>query len=148
MMEEKFYVTTPIYYVNAEPHLGHAYTTILADVLRRFHHLMGYETFFVTGTDEHGDKVLQAARDHGMDPKQYVDKVSESFRELWPKLHCEPDFFIRTTDPVHVRVVQTILQKVYENGDIYFGRYEGLYCTGCERFYTERSWRQGLDLES
>lgn len=143
-MEEKFYVTTPIYYVNAEPHLGHAYTTILADVLRRFHHLMGYETFFVTGTDEHGDKVLQAARDHGMDPRHYVDKVSESFRELWPRLHCEPDFFIRTTDPVHVRVVQTILQKVYENGDIYFGRYEGLYCTGCERFYTEKELEGGL----
>jgi methionyl-tRNA synthetase len=143
-MEEKFYVTTPIYYVNAEPHLGHAYTTILADVLRRFHHLMGCETFFVTGTDEHGDKVLQAARDHAMDPKQYVDKVSESFRELWPRLHCEPDFFIRTTDPVHVRVVQSILQKVYENGDIYFGRYQGLYCTGCERFYTEKELEGGL----
>lgn len=144
MMEKKFYVTTPIYYVNAEPHLGHAYTTILADVLRRFHHLMGYETFFVTGTDEHGDKVLQAARDHGINPKQYADKVSESFRELWPRLHCEPDCFIRTTDPAHVRVVQRILQKVYEKGDIYFGRYEGLYCTGCERFYTEKELEEGL----
>mgnify|MGYP000100215087 CR=1 FL=1 len=143
-MEEKFYVTTPIYYVNAEPHLGHAYTTILADVLRRFHHLMGCETYFVTGTDEHGDKVLQAARDHAMDPKQYVDKVSESFRQLWPRLHCEPDFFIRTTDPVHVGVVQSILQKVYEKGDIYFGRYQGLYCTGCERFYTEKELEGGL----
>ncbi len=143
-MEERFYVTTPIYYVNAEPHLGHAYTTILADVLRRFHHLLGHETFFVTGTDEHGDKVLQAAREHRMEAKQYVDKVSESFRQLWPRLHCEPDCFIRTTDSRHVRVVQAILQKVYENGDIYFGRYEGLYCTGCERFYTERELEEGL----
>ncbi len=143
-MEKKFYITTPIYYVNAEPHLGHAYTTILADVMRRFHHLMGYETFFVTGTDEHGDKVLQAAKDHGMDPKQYVDRVSESFRQLWPRLHCEPDCFIRTTEPRHVKVVQSILQRVYENGDIYFGRYEGLYCTGCERFYTEKELEDGL----
>jgi methionyl-tRNA synthetase len=143
-MDGKFYVTTPIYYVNAEPHLGHAYTTILADVLRRFHHLMGHETFFVTGTDEHGDKVLQAARDHDMDPKQYVDKVSRSFKELWPRLHCEPDRFIRTTDPEHVAVVQAILQRVYEKGDIYFGRYEGLYCTGCERFYTEKELEGGL----
>lgn len=143
-MERRFYVTTPIYYVNAEPHLGHAYTTIVADVLRRFHHIMGCETFFVTGTDEHGDKVLQAARARGMEPKQYVDSMSQCFRDLWPRLNCWPDRFIRTTDPEHVRVVQSILQKVYDAGDIYYGRYEGLYCTGCERFYSERELEGGV----
>ena len=143
-MEGRFYVTTPIYYVNAEPHLGHAYTTIVADVLRRFHHMLGYETYFVTGTDEHGDKVLRAARENGMEPKAFVDKMSQCFRDLWPKLHCEPDRFIRTTEPEHVRVVQLILQKVYDAGDIYFAPYEGLYCTGCERFYTEKELENGL----
>lgn len=143
-MELKFYVTTPIYYVNAEPHLGHAYTTIVADVMKRFYRLLGYKTYFVTGTDEHGDKVLRAAREHGMEPKAFVDKMSNHFRELWPRLRCEPDHFIRTTDPGHVRVVQMILQKVYDAGDIYFGQYEGLYCTGCERFYTERELEEGL----
>jgi methionyl-tRNA synthetase len=143
-MGKGFYITTPIYYVNAEPHLGHAYTTILADVMRRFHHLRGEETFFVTGTDEHGDKVLQAARERGMEPKAYVDAVSETFRNTWPKLKCSPDVFIRTTDTEHVKIVQYILQKVYDTGDIYFSQYEGLYCTGCERFYTERELESGL----
>ena len=143
-MAERFYITTPIYYVNAEPHLGHAYTTIVADVMRRFHFLSGVETFFVTGTDEHGDKVLQAALKRGMEPKAYVDAVSASFRSLWPRLNCLHDAFIRTTDPEHVRVVQALLQRVYEAGDIYFDRYEGLYCTGCERFYTERELEGGL----
>jgi methionyl-tRNA synthetase len=143
-MEKLYYITTPIYYVNAEPHLGHAYTTIVADVLRRFHHLAGCESFFVTGTDEHGDKVLQAAEKRGMPPKAYADEVSSTFRDLWPRLDCHPDRFIRTTEPEHVRVVQEILAKVHEAGDIYFGRYEGLYCTGCERFYTERELEDGL----
>ncbi len=143
-MESRFYISTPIYYVNAEPHLGHAYTTIVADVMTRFHRLMGQETFFVTGTDEHGDKVLEAARRHGAEPKAYVDEVSESFRSLWPRLNCAYDRFIRTTDPQHVCVVQGILQRVYDRGDIYFGRYKGLYCTGCERFYAERELEAGL----
>jgi methionyl-tRNA synthetase len=143
-MERRFYITTPIYYVNAEPHLGHAYTTIVADVMKRFHHLMGYETYFVTGTDEHGDKVLQAALEKGMDPKEYVDLISSSFKELWPRLNCRHDDFIRTTQQRHIRVVQGFLQKVYDAGDIYFGKYEGLYCTGCERFYTERELEGGL----
>lgn len=143
-MESRFYISTPIYYVNAEPHLGHAYTTIVADVMTRFHRLMGREAFFVTGTDEHGDKILEAARKHGAEPKTYVDQVSESFRSLWPRLNCAYDRFIRTTDPQHIRVVQGILQRVYDCGDIYFGRYKGLYCTGCERFYTERELDGGL----
>jgi methionyl-tRNA synthetase len=142
-MTARFYITTPIYYVNAEPHIGHAYTTIVADVMNRFHKLMGYETFFLTGTDEHGDKIVQAAQDAGTDPKTYVDRISQLFRETWPKLNISNDYFIRTTDPAHVRVVQYLLQKVHEAGDIYFDSYKGLYCVGCERFYTERELVDG-----
>ncbi|MEM5785737.1 MAG: methionine--tRNA ligase [Syntrophobacteraceae bacterium] len=140
---ERFYVTTPIYYVNAEPHIGHAYTTIVADVMNRFHRLMGHKTFFLTGTDEHGDKIVQAAQDAGMEPKAYADKISGLFRQTWPKLDISNDMFIRTTDPEHVEVVQYILQKVYDSGEIYFSTYKGLYCVGCERFYTERELVDG-----
>ncbi len=140
---KRFYVTTPIYYVNAAPHIGHAYTTIVADVVNRFYKLMGYETFFLTGTDEHGDKIAQAAREAGVEPKSYVDKISKLFRDLWPRLNISNDYFIRTTDESHRKVVQYILQKVYDAGDIYFGSYRGLYCVGCERFYTERELVDG-----
>jgi methionyl-tRNA synthetase len=140
---EKFYVTTPIYYVNAEPHIGHAYTTIVADVLNRFHTLCGAEAFFLTGTDEHGDKIVEAAEKAGETPKQYADRISQLFRDLWPKLHISNNYFIRTTDLDHQQVVQLILNKVKENGDIYFSEYEGLYCFGCERFYTERELVNG-----
>ena len=142
-MEKRCYITTPIYYVNAEPHIGHAYTTIVADVLNRFYKLMGYETFFLTGTDEHGDKIVQAAAHEGMKPKEYVDKISQLFRDLWPRLNISNDYFIRTTDPRHKKVVQYILQKVYDAGDIYFGNYKGYYCVGCERFYTPRELVDG-----
>ena len=138
-----FYITTPIYYVNAEPHIGHAYTTIAADVMNRFHRLMGYKTFFLTGTDEHGDKIVHAAREAGMDPKSYADRISEVFRSTWPTLNISNDYFIRTTDPEHVKVVRYLLQKVYDSGDIYFSQYRGLYCVGCERFYTERELVDG-----
>ncbi|MBW1721686.1 MAG: methionine--tRNA ligase [Deltaproteobacteria bacterium] len=142
-MSEKFYVTTPIYYVNAEPHLGHAYTTIVADVMARFHRLAGRETFFLTGTDEHGDKIVKAAQGAGQSPKEYVDRISSLFRGLWPKLKISNDAFIRTTDPNHQEVVRMILSRVQEKGDIYFSEYEGLYCFGCERFYTERELVDG-----
>jgi methionyl-tRNA synthetase len=138
-----FYVTTPIYYVNAEPHIGHAYTTIVADVMNRFHRLLGYRTFFLTGTDEHGDKIVQAARDAGTDPKSYADRISQIFQNTWPTLNIKNDGFIRTTDPEHVQVVQYILRKVFDSGDIYFSNYKGLYCVGCERFYTERELVDG-----
>lgn len=137
MKDEIFYVTTPIYYVNASPHIGHAYTTIVADVLARFYRSRGYKTYFLTGTDEHGDKIAEAARKAGITPKEYADGVSAQFRNLWPQLAITHDRFIRTTDPEHVRTVQVILQKVFDSGDIYFGRYEGYYCVGCERFYME-----------
>jgi len=131
------YITTPIYYVNAEPHLGHAYSTIVADVVKRFHILRGYKTFFLTGTDEHGEKIAQAAKEVGQTPREYVDRVSALFRDLWPKLNISYDHFIRTTDPEHEETVKFVLNKIYENGDIYFSQYEGLYCIGCERFYTK-----------
>jgi len=142
-MEKIYYVTTPIYYVNAPPHIGHAYTTVVADVLARYHRLAGYRTFFLTGTDEHGDKIVEAAAKAGMSPKAYADKISTLFRNLWPELAVTNDYFIRTTDENHINTVQYILQKVYENGDIYFGHYEGYYCVGCERFYTEKELVDG-----
>jgi methionyl-tRNA synthetase len=140
---KRIYFTTPIYYVNAEPHIGHAYTTIVADVLSRFYRLAGYETFFLTGTDEHGDKVAQAARAAGETPQAYADRISGLFRALWPKLNITPDRFIRTTEEAHKKVVQHILQKVYDGGDIYFGEYGGHYCRGCERFLTEKELVEG-----
>lgn len=141
--EKTFYITTPIYYVNAPPHIGHAYSTIVADVQRRFHAMRGERTFFLTGTDEHGDKIVQAAHAKGESPKEYVDRISTMFRETWPLLGVEYDRFIRTTDPEHVSTVQRILSQVYEKGEIVFREYEGLYCFGCERFYMERELKDG-----
>jgi methionyl-tRNA synthetase len=138
-----FYITTPIYYVNAEPHLGHAYTTIVADIVARFHRLAGVETFFLTGTDEHGDKIVEAATKAGESVKRYVDKISKTFRDAWPKLDVTNDYFIRTTDENHQETVKAILSRVYEKGDIYFSEYEGTYCVGCERFYTETELEDG-----
>jgi methionyl-tRNA synthetase len=137
------YITTPIYYVNAEPHLGHAYTTIVADTYSRFGRLCGNDVRFQTGTDEHGDKIIDAAAKQGVRPKEYVDRISGLFRETWPLLQVSPDTFIRTTDPVHMKTVRDILQRVYDQGDIYFGEYTGLYCKGCERFLTEKELVDG-----
>ncbi|MEN8140122.1 MAG: methionine--tRNA ligase [Thermodesulfobacteriota bacterium] len=140
----KSYITTPIFYVNAQPHLGHAYTTVVADTYARFQRLAGNEVRFQTGTDEHGDKIAQAAEAAAESPKGYVDRISAMFSASWPELNCAPDNFIRTTDPHHIKVVQAILQRVYEQGDIYFSEYEGLYCKGCERFLTEKELNNGL----
>lgn len=144
MSKKTFYVTTPIYYVNAEPHIGHAYTTVIADFLNRWHRLAGYDSYFLTGTDEHGEKIAQAAKAAGEEPQVFVDRVSNRFKEAWKKLYIEYDDFIRTTEPRHKKVVQYILQKVYDSGDIYYGEYEGLYCVGCERFLTEKELVDGL----
>ena len=141
---KNFYVTTPIYYVNASPHIGHAYTTIVADVMTRFHRMAGYRSYFLTGTDEHGDKVAEAAGQAGETPQDYVDRISGQFRALWPKLAITNDYFVRTTDKDHIEVVRSILQKVYDAGDIYFGEYEGYYCVGCERFYRESELVNGM----
>ncbi len=142
-MAAPFYITTPIYYVNARPHLGHAYTTIVADTIRRFHAMSSDQTFFLTGTDEHGDKIVRAAKKENCTPREYVDKISGLFSRLWPELNISNDAFIRTTDPSHMAVVERILQDIYDAGDIYFAEYEGLYCFGCERFYTERELVDG-----
>jgi len=106
-MSKPFYITTPIYYVNARPHLGHAYTTLVADVATRFHAMLGCDTFFLTGTDEHGDKIVQAAEKEGLQPREYVDKISGLFRALWPELNIDNSDFIRTTDSAHMAVVKT-----------------------------------------
>ncbi|MBW1960620.1 MAG: methionine--tRNA ligase [Deltaproteobacteria bacterium] len=143
-MSRPLYITTPIYYVNARPHLGHAYTTIIADVICRFHTMRRAETFFLTGTDEHGDKIVRAAKQEGLSPRAYVDKISRLFRELWPELNIQYNSFIRTTEPYHIKVVEYVLQKIYDKGDIYFSEYEGRYCFGCERFYAERELVDGL----
>jgi len=142
-MTTPFYITTPIYYVNAKPHIGHTYTTISADVAKRFHAMMGEETFFLTGTDEHGDKIVKAAAQENITPKAYADQISKLFCDLWPKFNIDNNYFVRTTDPGHIKVVKQILQKIYDSGDIYFSEYEGLYCFGCERFYTERELVNG-----
>jgi len=141
---DPFFISTPIYYVNARPHLGHGYTTIVADSQSRFHRLCGDPTFFLTGTDEHGDKIVQAAEKNGQSPQEYADQISGLFRDLWPELHISNDYFVRTTDAKHKNIVQDVLQKVYDNGDIYFHEYGGHYCYGCERFYTEKELVDGL----
>ncbi len=142
-MSRPFYITTPIYYVNARPHLGHAYTTIVADVAARFHAMRACDVYFLTGTDEHGDKVVRAAKKENMTPRGYVDTISQLFKDLWPELGINNSAFIRTTDTPHMAVVEKVLQKIYDAGDIYFADYEGLYCFGCERFYTERELVDG-----
>jgi methionyl-tRNA synthetase len=143
MTKNKFYVTTPIYYVNDAPHIGHAYTTILADVLSRFHRELGDDVFFLTGVDEHGQKVQQAAEKRGMTPKQHCDELAPRFSHLWKDLGISNDDFIRTTEARHTRVVQAILQKVYDSGDIYQKEYEGLYSVAEERFITEKEAESG-----
>ena len=137
-MDKPFYITTPIYYVNDEPHLGHAYTTVLADVLARYARLRGQETFFLTGTDEHGQKVQTAAQKRGITPQAQADEMAVRFQKAWHKLHIANDDFIRTTEPRHVCVVETILQALWDKGEIYKGGYEGWYCVPDERFWTEK----------
>jgi methionyl-tRNA synthetase len=138
-----FYVTTPIYYVNAAPHLGHAYTTIAADVLARHHRQRGEDVFFLTGTDEHGEPVADAAHAQGVEPQELADRNSERFRALAPKIEATNDFFIRTTDTEHMRVVQEILSRVRDNGHVYMGTYEGWYCPKCADFKAENEVEEG-----
>jgi methionyl-tRNA synthetase len=138
-----FYITTPIYYVNAAPHLGHAYTTIAADVLARHHRQRSEEVFFLTGTDEHGEPVADAAHALGVEPLQLADRNSERFRALAPRIGASNDFFIRTTDAEHMRVVQEVLTRVRENGHVYMGTYEGWYCPKCADFKAENEVEEG-----
>ncbi len=132
-----FYITTPIYYVNDAPHIGHAYTTINADAFARWHRLMGDDTMFLTGTDEHGLKIQRTAEENGVTPLEQADSTSVRFREAWEQLNISNDDFIRTTEERHHLAVQTLMQKAYDNGYIYSDTFEGLYCVGCEAYYTE-----------
>ena len=140
---DRFYVTTPIYYVNDEPHIGHAYTTILADVLSRYHRDIGHETYFLTGVDEHGQKVQQSALKAGIEPQKHCDRMVVHFKEAWKKLEITNDFFIRTTFPFHEKAVRDVLQELYDKGEIYEHEYGGYYCVGCERFYTTKELENG-----
>ena len=143
MEKKKFYVTTPIYYPTAKPHLGTAYTTIAADILARWHRNRGEEVFFLTGTDEHGQKLDEAARKAGMKPKDYVDGLVKDFKRAWKELNISFTGFIRTTDKKHEENVKKIIQMIYKNGDIYKGVYKGLYCVSCESYLTEKDLVNG-----
>jgi len=133
----RFYLTTPIYYVNSTPHIGHAYTTALGDVLVRNHRQRGDDTFYLTGVDEHATKVWRVAQEQGLEPQEYADQIAVPWRELAPKMNASVDFFIRTSDEGHKRFVRDFLQRMYDNGDIYEDIYAGWYCVGCEAFKTE-----------
>lgn len=137
MDKKKFYLTTPIYYPSANFHIGHCYTTIIADAIARYKRLSGYDVFYLTGTDEHGQKIQKKAEEAGVSPQEYVDKIVDNAKDLWKSLGISYDKFIRTTDEEHVLCVQNIFKKLYDQGDIYKGEYKGLYCTPCESFWTE-----------
>jgi methionyl-tRNA synthetase len=142
-MKNNFYITTPIYYVNDRPHIGSAYTTIAADILARFNRQIGNETFFLTGTDEHGAKVEAKAMENGKEPQEFVDDISETFINAWKELNISNDNFIRTTDESHIKAVQNALQYLHDKGDIYKGEYKGLYCHGCEQYKNEKDLIDG-----
>ena len=143
MTGKSFYITTPIYYPSAKLHIGHAYCTTIADAIARFKRLAGYDVFFLTGSDEHGMKIQQKAEEEGVTPLAYVDKIVAGFQGLWQRLHISNDDFIRTTEERHQRVVQEIFRRIYDKGDIYLGKYKGLYCTPCESYWTERQLVDG-----
>ena len=142
-MPESFFITTPIYYVNADPHVGHAYTTIMADILARHHRQLGEDVFFLTGTDEHGAKIARSAEEMGRSPREHADALSGRFRQMAGDLGATNDFFIRTTDEQHTAVVQELIQRMHDKGDIYKGSYGGWYCTSCEAFYNEGDLAEG-----
>jgi methionyl-tRNA synthetase len=146
-VEDTFYVTTPIYYVNDKPHIGHAYTTVLADVVARYHRMMEEKVFFLTGTDEHGQKVAEAAKARGVEPRQHCDEMVRQFQDLWRKLSISNDDFIRTTEPRHVAVVRNVLDRLQRSGDIYLGTYDGWYCAHEERFWTEKDLVDGRQYQ-
>ena len=137
MSDKKFYITTPIYYPSDKLHIGHTYSTVQADAVSRYKRMRGYDTFFLTGTDEHGQKIEDKAKEAGVTPKEYVDRIVDGIKDLWKLMNISNDKFIRTTDEYHEKAVQLIFQKMYDKGDIYLGSYEGLYCKPCESFWTE-----------
>lgn len=144
--KRKYYITTPIYYPSAKLHIGHTYCTTIADSLARFHRLRGDDVFFLTGSDEHGQKIQRAAEAKGVKPIEYVDEIVALFQQLWKKLNISNDDFIRTTEKRHEKVVQALMQKSYDNGDIYKGEYKGWYCTPCETFWPENKLPEGKHI--
>ena len=140
MEKKKFYITTPIYYPSDKLHIGHTYCTVATDAMARYKRLAGYDVMFLTGTDEHGQKIEQKANEAGVSPQEFVDRIVEGpqgVKDLWKLMNISNDRFIRTTDDYHVAAVQRIFKKMYDNGDIYKGAYKGKYCTPCESFWTE-----------
>ena len=136
--KKTYYITTPIYYPSAKLHIGHTYCTSVADTIARFKRLAGYDVRFLTGSDEHGQKIQRAAEAQGITPLEYTTNIVNGFKALWEKMHISNDDFIRTTDERHEKVVQELFTKAYEKGDIYKAEYEGWYCTPCETFWTEQ----------
>ena len=149
MVCEKFYITTPIYYVNDRPHIGHAYTTVVADTYARFYReKLGKENvFFLTGTDEHGTKVANSATKNNLDPQVYTDQISEEYKKVWSALGVTHDQFIRTTDAHHAKVVGDFLTNLYDKGFIYKGTYKGFYCVGCEKFLSFEEIKDGVCIQ-
>jgi methionyl-tRNA synthetase len=137
MTKQTYYISTPIYYPSSNLHIGHTYCTVMADAMARFKRLTGFDVMFLTGTDEHGQKIQKVADDKAMTPQQHVDEIVEGIKELWKTMEISYDDFIRTTEDRHVKRVQDIFMKMYDKGDIYKGEYEGWYCTPCEAFWTE-----------
>ena len=143
-MKEKFYITTAIAYTSRKPHIGNTYEIVLTDAIARFNRWLGKDVFFLTGTDEHGQKIQEIAEKEGITPQQHVDKVAGEVRAIADMLNVSYDKFIRTTDDYHVKAVQGIFKKLYDQGDIYKSEYEGLYCTPCESFWTETQLKGGM----
>ena len=142
-MKPTYYITTPIYYPSGKLHIGHSYTTVAADVMARYKRLQGYDVMFLTGTDEHGQKIQRKAESCGLTPQKYVDDIVAGIKDLWQLLDITYDRFIRTTDDQHERAIQHIFQTLYDKGDIYKSDYEGWYCTPCESFWTETQLKEG-----
>ena len=134
---DKFYITTPIYYPSGRFHIGTAYTTVVADTVKRYKTLRGYDTYLLTGTDEHGQKIQTVAENNNITPQEHVDKMADMAKELWAKMHIQYDDFIRTTEDRHTKIVQKIFEYFLEKGDIYKGYYEGMYCVPCETYFTK-----------
>ena len=142
-MSEKFYITTPIYYPSGNPHIGHCYTTVACDTIARFKRMQGYDVLFLTGTDEHGQKIELKAKEQGVTPKEYVDPIVDNFKKLWETMNVSYDRYIRTTDDYHIETVQKVFKELYDRGYIYKGKYTGKYCTPCESFWTESQLKDG-----
>ena len=143
MKKKTFYITTPIYYPSGKPHIGHSYSTLASDAIARYKRMQGYDVMFLTGTDEHGLKIEQKAEAEGITPKEYVDRTTRVFQDLWKLLNISNDRFIRTTDDYHVKAVQKIFEDLHDRGQIYKGEYKGWYCTDCESFWTEKQLQDG-----